>query len=250
MQPGIRESTAPAPAPPRRCARRADAPDPVPMRPAVRAGLVVLGAAMVVYRVASVTGCWLGMPPWWPQVRDPSGWFRRHPELWGEGREWIGLSLAIVGLALMVAAWPRRQRPPAAPPRLAASTPRVVGLFLGSVLAIYAVASLTGAWLGEPPRWRTHTPPAEVQEFWARARQHWFGHAKVDPNVARERSRAIEEERARLRESNPGDPAFRMDGSTLYVRPGRAWVSGGVAAVGIALVAVGSWPRRRSGGAP
>ena len=35
------------------------------MRRAVRVGLVVLGAAMAVYGAASVTGGWLGTPPWW-----------------------------------------------------------------------------------------------------------------------------------------------------------------------------------------
>lgn len=35
------------------------------MRPAVRIGLVVLGAAMTVYGFASLTGRWLGTPPWW-----------------------------------------------------------------------------------------------------------------------------------------------------------------------------------------
>jgi len=217
-----------------------------PMRRAVRVGLVVLGAAMAVYGAASLTGGWLGTPPWWPQNEQAYPWFLRHPELLGEGREWIGLGLGIVGLTLVVLAWPRRQRLPGAPARLVASAPRVGMLLLGSALYVYAVASLTGAWLGEPPWWRTHTPPAEVQAFRARAHQHWYGHAKVDPIVARERSRAIEEEMARLREINPGDPVYRIDGAA-YVRPGCEWFSVGVAAVGIALVGVGAWPRQRTG---
>lgn len=214
------------------------------MNPALRVGLVVLGAAMAVYGAASLTGGWLGTPPWWPQVRDPSGWFRRHPELWGEGREWIGLSLAIVGLALVLAAWPRRQSPPGAPPRLAASTPRVVGLFLGSVLTIYAVASLTGAWLGEPPWWRTRTAPAELQEFWARQGER-LRRAEVEPGATGEWVKAVNERRAKLEKNPSVDPAaFRVDG-VAYVRPGREWISSVVVVAGLALVAVGAWPRRR-----
>lgn len=36
---------------------------------AVRVGLVVLGAAMAVYSTASLTGGWLGTPPWW-EIRE------------------------------------------------------------------------------------------------------------------------------------------------------------------------------------
>ena len=35
------------------------------MSRSVRLSLVVLGLALVVYGTASLTGGWLGMPPWW-----------------------------------------------------------------------------------------------------------------------------------------------------------------------------------------
>lgn len=97
------------------------------MRRAVRVGLVVLGAAMAVYGAASLTGGWLGTPPWWttewrkyrptewrifelmPPRRDgPDGaWEFILPR---EGREWISGGVVAAGLALVVVgAWPRRR---------------------------------------------------------------------------------------------------------------------------------------------
>ncbi|MBL9087618.1 MAG: hypothetical protein JNM10_10780 [Planctomycetia bacterium] len=42
------------------------------MRVAARVGLVVVGIAMAVYGVASLTGGWLGTPPWW-EKRESRG---------------------------------------------------------------------------------------------------------------------------------------------------------------------------------
>ena len=87
----------------------------------------------MVYGVASVTGGWLGTPPWWTKavqvegqpapilVRYPSGkeiWMQPHPTSWlvpgvalREGREWISGGVVAVGLGLVaVGAWPRRRR--------------------------------------------------------------------------------------------------------------------------------------------
>ncbi len=41
------------------------------MHAAVRAGLVVFGAAMACYGAASLAGGWLGTPPWWG-MREPA----------------------------------------------------------------------------------------------------------------------------------------------------------------------------------
>ncbi len=99
------------------------------MRRAVRIGLVVLGAAMAVYGAASLTGGWLGTPPWavttqalierpdlWPPYMRgpetiglfPAEWFVQ-AEVPRRGREWISGGVVAAGLALVaVGAWPRR----------------------------------------------------------------------------------------------------------------------------------------------
>lgn len=50
------------------------------MRPAVRIAIVVVGLAAATYGTASLTGGWLGTPPW--RVRaapiDPMDWLHRH----------------------------------------------------------------------------------------------------------------------------------------------------------------------------
>lgn len=101
------------------------------MRPAVRIALVALGLAAAVYGVASLTGGWLGTPPWWTQITGGSGFetgFRAGPdgkqEMFCERREWSivpvhvrsdadsywGGGVAVAGVALAsFGAWPRRR---------------------------------------------------------------------------------------------------------------------------------------------
>lgn len=94
------------------------------MRPAARVGLVVLGTAMAVYGVASLTGGWLGTPPWAYRVHTIRSLDRAPgqppPEAWCEegirDRPAIGTAVGIAGLALVaVGAWPRRGRRGATP---------------------------------------------------------------------------------------------------------------------------------------
>jgi hypothetical protein len=98
----------------------------------LRLGLVVLGISAVVYGMASLTGGWLGTPPWWERaIRDdeienykgPPGILtptmpgqRFHKmERWElvtsrEGREWISGGVVAVGLCpIAFGAWARRR---------------------------------------------------------------------------------------------------------------------------------------------
>jgi hypothetical protein len=116
------------------------------LRSGAHATVAVVALAAAVYATASLSGGWLGTPPWWetwfaeadipptPAHYDP--WSR--PDYYGEmhqaqnsnsgrarrgprgaewlrprkGRERISASIAVVGYALFaVAAWPRRDRP-------------------------------------------------------------------------------------------------------------------------------------------
>ena len=88
-----------------------------------------------------------------------------------------------------------------------------VGLVaLGAATAVYGFASLTGGWLGTPPWWVVCTQTI-TQELGS------DGHCDV-----------------RFAENAPShDP-----------RPGDAPVGGALTAAGLALAALGAWPRRRS----
>ena len=103
------------------------------MRPAVRLALVVLGLAAAVYGTASLTGGWLGTPPWWgPWERhfdtEKEEILRDHPDMDPRhyvppihaptyppagprpGREWISGGVVAAGFALAAfGAWPRRR---------------------------------------------------------------------------------------------------------------------------------------------
>lgn len=100
------------------------------MRRAVRVGLVALGAAIAVYGVASLTGGWLGKPPWWERMETDQEWGDRLGVWDGPPlnyspiplpepravpcpvREWISGGVIAAGLALVaIGAWPRRRRP-------------------------------------------------------------------------------------------------------------------------------------------
>ena len=97
------------------------------MPSALRVGLVVVGVATAVYGVASLTGWWLGTPPWWEtrgtltldsilrddgRVQDPSP--PPAPELVtlpAPHRERTSAIVTALGLAIAAAgAWPRRTR--------------------------------------------------------------------------------------------------------------------------------------------
>ncbi len=93
----------------------------------LRIALFVVGLAMAVYGTASLTGGWLGEPPWLERevsieefvehrygVSLASPTYPRTVLVEREGREWISGGVAAVGLALATfAAWPRRPKPPA-----------------------------------------------------------------------------------------------------------------------------------------
>ena len=86
----------------------------------------ILGVAALVYGVASVTGRWLGTPPWWwrletrqPVVRLDGliEWVRPYSE-WNTEPA-IGWTVEAIGLVLVAfALWPRKPRP-VGPARLA-----------------------------------------------------------------------------------------------------------------------------------
>ena len=130
-----------------------------------------------------------------------------------------------------------------------------VGLVaLGAAIAVYGAASLTGGWLGTPPWWETRE-----------SRQ-----ALIERRTARMHPGLIEWQRAELASGDPRriqevlSPSGPQDRSDLLpfddptrgerfegeygitLRPARRWNSAGVVAAGLALVAVGAWPRRRA----
>ena len=86
-----------------------------------RIALVVVGLAVAVYGVGSLTG---DRPPWWERRKPlPDDYITSGFGVWPQrdlepvpGREWIsgGVVAAGVGLAAF-GAWPRRRRPPATP---------------------------------------------------------------------------------------------------------------------------------------
>ncbi len=89
-----------------------------------RAALAIAGLAVAVYGVSNLTGSWLGSPPWWTRearVDRALSWMGQGHEFvaayWGQtiviaeprpGRERWSVALAAAGLALALAAWPRR----------------------------------------------------------------------------------------------------------------------------------------------
>ena len=94
------------------------------MRRPLRIALGIVGLAAAVYGAASLTGGWLGTPPWWwrlevgeVQVSDPRTHFGDYNlrRVARPGREWISGGLTAAGLGLLAfAAWPRN-RPADAP---------------------------------------------------------------------------------------------------------------------------------------
>jgi hypothetical protein len=192
------------------------------MRRALRLALVVVGLAIAVYGIASLTGEWLGTPPWWesrlifhasqpgnaslvggPGVEGPSnGRWVRVAQVGPQprpGREWISGGVVAVGLWLVVVGiWPRR--------RPLISALRLTLVLLGLTLAIHGGAWLAGGWLG--------TPPWVVQIL---GEYRINGHAEY---LAYDPPRIDEDRRG---ESN-------------------LWAAGAIA-VGLALAAFAAWPR-------
>lgn len=102
------------------------------MRRAIRVGLVVLGATMAIYGAASLTGGWLGTPPWWEthgtlaldgMLHDRGVATAESPPpepevvaLPAPNRERTSTIVTTLGLALVaLVAWPRRRRVEARP---------------------------------------------------------------------------------------------------------------------------------------
>jgi hypothetical protein len=92
-------------------------------RSGAHAAVAVVALAAAVYATASLTGEWLGEPPWWSErlevpatvtLISPPGPPRvvvMAIEAPREGRETISGAIAVVGYALFaVAAWPRKER--------------------------------------------------------------------------------------------------------------------------------------------
>ena len=72
--------------------------------------LAAIGLSAAVYAGASLTGGWLGEPPWASTV-DLIG--RSSWRVAREGWEWISAAVLVAGLALFAwAAWPARIRRP------------------------------------------------------------------------------------------------------------------------------------------
>ena len=198
--------------------RDASGRPPARPRSPLRTGLGVLGLAVTVYGAASLTGGWLGKPPWWTETEHV-------PNLAGleipahdverarYGRDWISGGVLAVGLCL-VAVWGLRPI-------------RLVLVPFGLAAAVYAVASLTGGWLGAPPWWERWTPWTQIPG------------AQVKRDIFTERHR----------QNGYGDGDF-LDDEYLGPVPGREWISGGVTAAGLGLLAWAAWPRKQRDDAP
>jgi hypothetical protein len=104
---------------------------------------------------------------------------------------------------------------------------RLALVVVGFTAAVYGVASLTGTWLGTPPWWEREMSSAEEREAIVEdvyLRHGWAPKSREDP----------------------GRWTVVLDSlATAVAKDGRAWISGGVVAVGLGLVAFGAWPRRR-----
>jgi hypothetical protein len=211
--------------------------------------LVFVGIAAVVYGVASVTGAWLGRPPWWWHPVEGTYW-DDNPSMQGVGREWIGLGMAVLGLALAVACGPQRQ---GRTETQAWGAARRGSLLLGSALVVYGLASVTGVWLGMPPWWTTRTAPPELQAFRVEHAECWNSlnrfpkEATAQERLALrgERDKQIDVAQKRISELMAPIRVEIAEEGGHWLRPGREWISGRVVAVGLGLVAFGAWPRRR-----
>ena len=87
---------------------------------------------------------------------------------------------------------------------------------VGLAAAVYGAASLTGGWLGTPPWWEVHVPDFKVETK---------GGVLVGVRL-------------------PTVAAHEVP------REGREWISAGVTAAGLGLLAWAAWPRMRSAATP
>ena len=227
--------------------------DPLVRRP-LRLALVLVGLAAVVYGTASLTGGWLGTPPWWAndmtfeqgKIRalgtgagtsltdlspDELDWLpnlvKRDRLL--AGREWISGGVIALGLCLAgFGVWGRTR------------VPRAAFLLLGLAIAVYGIASGTGGWLGTPPWWERPSPMSLARWSEFHVPPTWLDRANWDGEIWR----SLSVNKA-LRQWWDADWALASD-AFQHVDPvqGREWISVGVVAVGLALVGVGAWPRR------
>jgi hypothetical protein len=79
----------------------------------VRLALVVVGLATVFYGTASLTGGWLGTPPWNPDTSELADTDRMVAEMTNAARSCV---VGAIGLALAAfGAWPGRRRVRGAP---------------------------------------------------------------------------------------------------------------------------------------
>ena len=85
------------------------------MRRPLRIALAAIGLCAAVYSTASLTGGWLGEPPWWTKAvaSTPVTAFGKTSDLTLEqvrdGRELISGAVILAGLGLLAGAgWPRR----------------------------------------------------------------------------------------------------------------------------------------------
>ena len=181
------------------------------MRRQARLALAALGIAAIVYGAASLTGGWLGTPPWWMEPYPASdtgihvgplaeGAVMIHMEA-GEAprryRKHISVAVIVAGLGLAMAAL-RPQRPL-----------RVLLGTIGIAAALYGSASLTGGWLGTPSWWS---------------------------------ERYITDERG----NPPSHDDARFGRTRAWRRPryGREWISATVVVSGLGLAAFALWPRK------
>jgi hypothetical protein len=117
----------------------------------LRLSLVVVGLAAAVWGAACVTGGWLGFAP-----RHETGTFSNTQgtgtfEIYRDGGEIYGMAAFLGGLGLFALG--------------AYTTPRTLraaSIVLGGSGVLYGAASLTGGWLGYPPRLAAHGPLGHV----------------------------------------------------------------------------------------
>ncbi len=166
------------------------------VRHPLRPSLFVLGLYGAVYGVASLTGMWMGFPPWWWIEGSAPG----SELVLFEGGELVSGVLVLVGLALAAfAVWPRWE---ASRPALGA---------LGLAFGLYGLASLTGGWMGAPPWWARRVEDLHVGDIVVTSPDR----REVHPCFIR----------APVSEPSP-------------------WLDAAVSAAGLALVAFAAWPRR------
>jgi hypothetical protein len=103
---------------------------------------------------------------------------------------------------------------------------------LGAVIAAYALASLTGCWLGKPPWWERDLDRWDESVVECRAEHHYERGPRISwtPELLADEAAYV-----------------RSELDAARARPGRERISGALVAVGFAAAVVGlasAWPRR------